>query len=388
MLRCIPTISADGLNAYFDTINSKLLVYENYEVNDIRDEQEYYIYTGREADLYPDCPWLHDGKVPEDVIHVIVHLSVKAIKYYAFWDHRELVTVILNDGLEEIGYQAFFSCTFLEPIVIPNSIRTIMDGAFSNCSGLMTVTLGDGLEEIGEEAFYKCTSLESIIIPPAVKAIKKQTYAYCLGLTTVTLNEGLEQIGETAFERCTWLECIVTVPAIRAIKQRAFKGCSGLTTVTLGNGLEEIGYQAFCQCTSLERIVIPPAIKAIDDSTLRGCSNLTNVEFCKKIKEFVSCEVMRDWWNQGVHEKSLSTYCFLVQCSIPDCLGLVLVRIWQANIHEMMGRIPTVSTDGLNAYFDTIDSKLAIYKDLSELPLLLELAILNNNIVLCIPSFI
>jgi hypothetical protein len=54
----------------------------------------------------------------------------------------------------------------------------------------------------------------------------------------------------------------------------------------------------------------------------------------------------------------------------------------------MMGRIPTVSTDGLNAYFDTIDSKLTIYEDLSELPLLLELAIPNNNIVLCVLSFI
>jgi hypothetical protein len=71
-----------------------------------------------------------------------------------------------------------------------------------------------------------------------------------------------------------------------------------------------------------------PATKAIDYSAFRGCSNLTNVEFCEEIEEFVSCKVMRDWWNQGVHEKSLSTYCFLVQYSIPDCLGLVLVRSW------------------------------------------------------------
>ena len=91
-------------------------------------------------------------------------------------------------------------------------------------------------------------------------------------------------------------------------------------TVTLGDGLDEIGVLAYKNCTSLERIVIPSSVKTIDKSEFKGCSSLTSVKFCYNIEKFVSCESMRDWWNRGVHDKSLCTFCFLVRCSIPERL--------------------------------------------------------------------
>jgi hypothetical protein len=51
-------------------------------------------------------------------------------------------------------------------IVIPNAVRTIKDGAFSCSTRLTTEILGDGLEEIGRNAFCSCTSLEEIVTPP------------------------------------------------------------------------------------------------------------------------------------------------------------------------------------------------------------------------------
>jgi hypothetical protein len=109
---------------------------------------------------------------------------------------------------------------------------------------------------------------------------------------------------------------------------------------------------------------------------------------------------MRDWWNQGVHDKSLITYCFLVRCSIPACFwGLALVSSWQANIHEMMRRIPTIATadnkdnhgdgddkEGIITYFDTIDAKLTMYETLlHEAPMLFPEQI---GVVLDILSFL
>jgi hypothetical protein len=96
------------------------------------------------------------------------------------------------------------------------------------------------------------------------------------------------------------------------IKAEAFYECSGLTNVVLGKGLEEIEEDAFGKCTSLREIVIPPAVRVIHEEAFNECSQLTNVCFCVEIEEFVSGESMRDWWNHGVHERSLSTYCFLV----------------------------------------------------------------------------
>jgi hypothetical protein len=126
--------------------------------------------------------------------------------------------------------------------------------------------------------------------------------------------------------------------------------------------------------------VIPPTIREIHENAFNQCSQLTNVRFCDEIEEFVSGELMRDWWNHGVHER-LSTYCFLVRCNIPECVGLVRPRKWHANIHGMLRHIPSISPKGsLNSYLDSIDSKLSVYKNLEDALTLLELAIWKSKL--------
>jgi hypothetical protein len=66
------------------------------------EERDYFLYTGHE-NLY----------IPRDVTHVRVHPSVKKIKAQAFQGCTWLRTAILNDGLEEIGFGAFYNCTSL-----------------------------------------------------------------------------------------------------------------------------------------------------------------------------------------------------------------------------------------------------------------------------------
>ena len=178
--------------------------------------------------------------------------------------------------------------------------------------------INDGLEEIGRGVFQYCSSLERIIIPNAVKRIKKYAFSGCVEMMTVTLGEGLKEIGEHAFERCESLQRIIIHNAVKRIKNCAFLDCSGMTSVTFGEGLEEIGAKAFERCTSLKHIYIPPNVKKIHTSTFKSCSNLNHVQFRDEIEEFVSCEAMREWWNRGLHEKSLSTYCFLVNAGFQD----------------------------------------------------------------------
>ena len=102
------------------------------------------------------------------------------------------------------------------------------------------MTLGDGIEEIGGHAFWNCTSLEQIVIPNDGKRIKNGTFRGCSRLTTVQLGNGLEETGVYAFStywNCPSLEQIVVPNANKMIKIGIFKGCSRLTTVQLGNGL-------------------------------------------------------------------------------------------------------------------------------------------------------
>jgi hypothetical protein len=160
-----------------------------------------------------------------------------------------------------------------------------------------------------------------------------------------------------------------------------------LTTVTLGEEVEEIESGEFSFCESLGRIVIPRAVTTIHDDAFMLSSNLTNVLFCDKIQDFVSKD-MCDWWNHGVHEKSLSTYGFLIRCDIPQRLGLVVITSWLNNIHGMLRRIPSVNSEDLATYFDSIDSKLYDYEILSDVPMLLELVIPSHDIVLRVLSYL
>ncbi len=265
--------------------------------------------------------------------------------------------------------------------MIPLAVKAIEQDAFQGCLQLTIVNLGEGLEEIGRGAFQSCMSLHEIVIPPTVKAIKEAAFFFCKQLTVVNLGEGLEEIGGDAFYECSSLHEIIIPPAVKAIKEYTFHRCSQLTTVNLGEGLQKIGKKAFWECASLQSITIPCAVTKIHKKAFHRCTSLTSVVFCDEIEEFVTADSMREWWNHGVHEMCLSTYCFLVRCNVLTRLGLVRPGKWQTNIHGMLRRIPSIPPKGLMTYYDSIDSKLSLYDDLKYAPMLLELILWKSKII-------
>jgi hypothetical protein len=85
-------------------------------------------------------------------------------------------------------------CTSLHEILIPHAVKTIKDGSFCWCTQIMSsVVLGEGLEEIGVKAFNECTSLHEITISHAVTRIKYGAFGCCSRLNIVNLGEGVEE---------------------------------------------------------------------------------------------------------------------------------------------------------------------------------------------------
>jgi len=73
--------------------------------------------------------------------------------------------VILHEGLQKIGTDAFYGCTSLSSIIIPSTVTEIGQYAFYNCDNLREVVLHGVPREIGIAAFTYCSSLERFTFP-------------------------------------------------------------------------------------------------------------------------------------------------------------------------------------------------------------------------------
>ena len=69
---------------------------------------------------------------------------------------------IIREGTREIAAYAFYYCSSLTSVTIPDSMTGIGDYAFCDCSSLTSVTIPEGVTSIGEGAFSDCSSLTSV----------------------------------------------------------------------------------------------------------------------------------------------------------------------------------------------------------------------------------
>ena len=83
----------------------------------------------------------------------------------------------------EIGQSAFYGCSELTSVTIPEGVTTIGVSAFYNCKSLTSVTIPEGVTEIGDYAFLNCTSLTSVTIPASVTSIENYSFNGCPDLT-------------------------------------------------------------------------------------------------------------------------------------------------------------------------------------------------------------
>ena len=76
-------------------------------------------------------------------------------------------TVTINGteySVTSIGNNAFFGCSRLQSVTIPNSVTSIGDYAFSSCSSLQSLTIPNSVTSIGFYAFGDCSNLQSVTI--------------------------------------------------------------------------------------------------------------------------------------------------------------------------------------------------------------------------------
>ena len=112
-----------------------------------------------------------------------------------------------------IGNEAFYDCTALASIDLPEGLQTIGNYAFSGCWALANVALPEGLQSIGKGAFSQCETLASVTLPSTLQSIGHSAFFRCPLADVTSLAATPPAIHEDTFNAYNYEEAVLHVPA-------------------------------------------------------------------------------------------------------------------------------------------------------------------------------
>ena len=168
-----------------------------------------------------DNPYSGDITIPESVDYNDKTYSVISIGDYAFYGCSDLTSVTIPNSVKTIGSTAFYSCLALTSITIPKSVTHIGGDAFGYNPALETFIVEEGNSVydsrdncnaiIETETNTLLAGCKSTVIPNSVTTIARAAIAYSSGMTSVTIPNSVKKIHDFAFYDCKDLASVISL---------------------------------------------------------------------------------------------------------------------------------------------------------------------------------
>ncbi|MGN1060873.1 MAG: leucine-rich repeat domain-containing protein [Candidatus Coproplasma sp.] len=256
--------------------------------------------------VFYNCP-IESVTLPGSVIKLVDRINLPQLKTVEITNGAigaeafmfdKLTSVVIGDGVTEIGELAFFNCDALTSVTIGNGVTKVGANAFDYCDSCIfneydnAYYLGNSVNPyaalicakdenisgcnvhndtkcISESAFQNCTSLTDVTISGGVVSLEGSAFKGCTSLTSITVNsdnKNYSDLDGVLFNKDKTIlmcypagktETAYTIPdSVTSIVEQAFFNCTALTGVTIGCGVTSMGNLSFFQCAALTDITV------------------------------------------------------------------------------------------------------------------------------------
>lgn len=186
---------------------------------------------------------------------------------------------------------------------------------FYDNSAIKSVIISEGITDIGEFAFYFCNNLTEVTLPSTLAAVKRYAFMphtdlyvphrILYGLTSLSIPNKVTELAQYAFA-ATSIPTLNVPSSVVTVGSHVFAECQKLTTVRYGGSI--ITDRMFLRCLKLKNFTITKSCKDIQEGCFNYCEVLTEINYEGSIAEWNSVN-KRSGWDNTIDGHILKIHC-------------------------------------------------------------------------------